>query len=76
MLSPGRITWYPALLRPKRELAYSRIKSWRAEGRKLFFVTHDGHRHKVDLFEPSESDRADIRGKLTEVLGASEDPVV
>ena len=75
-LSAGHMTWYPALLRPKREIAYASIKSWRAEGRKLFFVTHNGHRQKFDLFELSESDRAGLRGRLTQVLGPPEGAVV
>jgi hypothetical protein len=75
-LSAGHMTWYPALLRPKREIAYASVKSWRAEGRKLFFVTHNGHSQQVDLFELSESDRTDLRGRLTEVLGPPEGSAV
>jgi hypothetical protein len=75
-LSAGRMTWYPALLRLKREIAYASIKSWRAEGRKLFFVTHHGDSQQIDLFELSEADRADLRGRLTEVLGPPEGSAV
>jgi hypothetical protein len=64
MLSPWSITWYRVLLWPKLEITFSGVKSWRAEGRKLFFIVLTGRKYKIDLFELSEADRADIRERL------------
>jgi hypothetical protein len=75
-LSAGRLIWYPALLWPKREIAYASVKSWRVKGRKLCFVTHHGNRQQCDLFERSVSDRADLCERLTEGLGSPENSIV